>query len=72
MALKLRHHDRKTIAPVPRGETDGHLLRRGIRVEALGARRMPASPTSLGTVAPSALTSAVMPAQAKDDARSPT
>ena len=77
MALKLRHHDRKThLRRVPRGETARAIFEavEQVRVEALGARRMAGVADNLvGRCGASAPTSAAMPASSpRTTRRSPT
>ena len=76
MALKMRHHDRKThLRRVPRGESARAIFEavEQVRVEALGARRMPASPTIFPPSTASAPTRRAMPgSRARMTRRSPT
>ena len=72
MALKLRHHDRKT-ASAPRAPRRDRARRSSRRSSRSGSRRWapaawPASPTISPPCGASAPTSAAMPASAKDDA----
>src|SRR6476660_5924175 len=76
MALKLRHHDRKThLRRVPRGEAARAIFEavEQVRVAALAPAAWPASPTTSPRSTASAPTSAAMPASSpRTTRRSPT